>query len=591
MTNALALPSLKTSPFPRFLISGAMLLLALATLVVSPQMMAETPKIRAQVDRSHISQNESLNLTLRAYPQGSSKDIDFNKLKQHWDILSSNQANRYNSVNGNVESYSEWRLTIAPKGHGQLAIPVFQYKGAESYPINIQVKENTNAGAAHSNEPVFIDTDIDMDNVYIGQSFRYTVKVFHRINLGGIDPVQLNIPNAKVLPLEATAYRTERQGQQYAIQEYQFVIIPEKAGSLEIPSQAIRVMAASQRRSMFDSGIFGRSGGQMFRFNTTEKTITVKAPPANTDITRWLPSSDVQIQQTWSASPNQIELGTPITRTITVAGANVTGAQIIPLNAPKQPGLKVYPEAPVVEDMIENQQLNGVRQETYALVAQKPGTYELPAVEVQWWDVIQDQPRKAILPATPIEVTGALAQSTEPEIIQYIPDETSSDITRVRAEASSSAWWMWVSAVLLLSNIALLYLWLKARRQPASSAPLDPKKDKPTGQAHVKSTLKALQAACQQGQPADIRSHLILWARCYFNNQQLSKLDEVAERVSEDTAEMIQTLQANLYSHSGDRFATMDYLALFSAIKVESSIKKNLNARHEMSTLPPLNPT
>ena len=102
---------------------------ALTLLLISFSAMSLAKgQLVAKVDRTQVTLEETLKLTLRYNQQVMFGEPDFSLLNTNFDVLGNHRSNQYRSVNGRAESWTQWSLTLAPKKEGKLLIPSFEYE-------------------------------------------------------------------------------------------------------------------------------------------------------------------------------------------------------------------------------------------------------------------------------------------------------------------------------------------------------------------------------------------------------------------------------------------------------------------------------
>ena len=100
-----------------------------------------------------------------------------------------------------------------------------------------------------------------------------------------------------------------------------------------------------------------------------------------------------------------------MTRTITLRGDGLQGAQLPPITPPIINGLKFYPDQPKINNTENQYGRVGERIENIALVPTREGNWKIPEIRVPWWDTENKILQYAILPAREINVTGSVVSS------------------------------------------------------------------------------------------------------------------------------------------------------------------------------------
>ena len=94
------------------------LLLGLLTL---GQAMAQ--EIEVTVDRTEMARGETLTYTIRVFDQRQGMQLDLTPLTEDFDVLGTRTSSQIRSINGAVESWTDYIVTLFPLTEGELEIP------------------------------------------------------------------------------------------------------------------------------------------------------------------------------------------------------------------------------------------------------------------------------------------------------------------------------------------------------------------------------------------------------------------------------------------------------------------------------------
>ncbi|NDE57329.1 MAG: hypothetical protein EB071_10710, partial [Gammaproteobacteria bacterium] len=233
------------------------------------------------------------------------------------------------------------------------------------------------------------------------------------------------------------------------------------------------------------------------------------------------------------------------------------------------------------------------RQQKTALLAVRPGTYKVPAVEIPWWNTVKDQMEVVKVPAHEVTVLpaadgggGKTAAPPLPEIPEApAPKEPLVSVPLDAQKSDQSAgFWPWVSLSLGLGWVATLMLWWwRSRNQKV----IEPLRQEPAHAPKAGSQLKRLEAACLQGDPLAARQALEAWAQ--ENWPKLSSAERL-QALESDLGETWQDLNRHLYGHGGKgwdgqallRKAQSIVATMASAAGVKGSSKDVLESLHRL---------
>ncbi|MYM61849.1 BatD family protein [Pseudomaricurvus sp. HS19] len=538
---------------------------------------AAAGSLQATVDRNSISPEETFRLTLRYDSQVMMDAPEFSQLQQDFDILNTQRSNQFRSINGQNESWTQWVLTLAPRHEGTLLIPSFELKGAFSEAIEIKVQPGSGKTPSSSQE-VFMQTELQPETAYVQQQVLYTIRLFTRVPLTGLNRSELKIDNVQLKQVEETQYRKTVGGVDYGVVEIVYALFPQQSGSINIPATLWEVTAPDHSNRTYDP--FGRSSGKRLRLRTSPSTLEVKPKPDSYNGYVWLPADALQLSEEWSGNPERMKAGEPITRRLVLQGTGVLAAQLPPLQPGDVDGLRYYPDQPQSEESLGTSGVSTRKVESYAIVASKPGRYTLPPVVLSWWDNGSGRQRQLTLPAREIEVGAAsaarLPATATPEAVTALPAEehSSADSNLPEAGRPSAHNRSWFYSTLALAFLCLVLgmQWLRARRQLRA---LQPQKTSPYDQLSRSDAdaFKALRIASGKDDLQALRQALQQWAQIWWREQQQQR--PVAQRQamaalpglclqSPPLAQSLQQLDAALYGGHGS--ADFDGKQLMEAV-------------------------
>jgi len=535
--------------------------------------------LTASVDRDTIGLSETLILTLR-YDSQVNATPDYSLLQKDFEVLNTTSGRSMSIVNGHAESYTQWQISLAPRKIGKLLIPSFNINGDISDAIEINVGKQSSLAKATGSEPVSVEVTTDKDSVYAQEQIIFTVRLITHVSLNQAQMDPLSIPDTFVTELDEKNYKTNINGKPALIVEKRYAIFPLKAGTLTIP--ALRYQVAID-----DGDIWSRMSGNnnIVRLMTDEKTVEVKAAP--TDKTSWLPAEDLHISEHWSSDINNLKVGEPVSRTITVTAQGLTAAQIPPFPSHSIDGLTFYQDQAQTDDQKTKKGNQGSRIETTAIVPNKTGKFTLPETKIEWWNTKTQQYETASLPSVTLNVIsgGELqtqvtnSNSSAPTNSETISDQ-STDPTPDQAPITvnsvpvATPFWMYILlGITSLLSVFLFFAWWNLRQQfntyinRKSQQEIESAKSESDAWNLVKTRL-------QNDQLIELRQAIIEWAKHYWKNADFNSLQDIAERAesSELKLAFIQ-LDASLFNNDGVNLDKQNLKNLLSNLR-RGKIKK-----------------
>ena len=267
----------------------------------------QAQELELSVDRNEVARGETLTLTIRVFEQRQGMQLDLTPLTSDFDVLGTRTSSQIRSINGAVESWTDYIVTLFPLNEGELEIPPLEISGQTTEPITITVS-NEGPRSNQSDEELFLEIEVNKDAVYVQEQLLFTVRLYYTIN-GIRNPqfTELEMDDT-VIQLIGSPNQYEKliDGERFGVYEKRYVIFPQRSGPLDIPD------------ILFRGEVTDGSSNFVFRnLNTRRVTafiegisIDVKERPAavqNSDF--WLPVSGLTLEETWSADIDDLRVG------------------------------------------------------------------------------------------------------------------------------------------------------------------------------------------------------------------------------------------------------------------------------------------
>ncbi len=547
-------------------------------LLLSTQAWATS--FNASVDRKTISEQDTFTLILRYGGQAGFSSPDVSALKKDFHILNQQQSRKMTTINGQMESYTDWVLTLTPQRTGQLTIPSIEYDDEKTDPITVQVNAVSDDVKAQQEKEFFFDISVQKQpQYYVQQQILYTEKVYYSVQHDEPSLTSLDVTDARVEPLgDVRQYTTVIKGQRFGVYERNFAIYPEVSGELVIPGQRFQASV----RDPYDR--WGR--GRQASIVSKPISLTVNSIPAGYPQAPWLPASQLSISERFSTDPQDWQQGEPITRTITLKATGQPGNQLPPVPVPEIRNIRYYPDQTESSDDLSENGVEGTSVQSMALVPAASGKITLPEIRIPWWNVTKGQLEYAVLPAHTVTVAPAQnaaqnsGQNTVNGNTQSAAEASASDShsgnsnggTLVSADSHFSGLWPVLFALSLLVNIVLGWLLLKKPAAAMESAESDALQNE-------KQYWKALNTACRNGDAKDLHSALLKWANAALRNnldgsesskdRAITSLPQLAARYRDPALNSaLSELDALLFSAQGNSaYNGQNLLSLLKARK------------------------
>ena len=410
--------------------------------------VAAHAEVRAGIDRANIEENETFRLTIVSEAEIDAEP-DVSILEQHFEVGAPDTRVEARIFNGQLHRSMSWSYTLRPKLAGQIVIPAITVGQEKTSPLIVNVAEVSVAIPGEAE--VFVTAEVDRVETYVQAQVLVRIKMFLSVPTRQRTLRNPTFSGAEVL-IESVgddrSYEAIIGERPYQVFERVIALYPQESGEIDVSA------ARFEARLLRDGRITGRK-----TFDSEPLTVTVNpapAPPANYPDATWLPAYDLQLTEDWSRDSSTITAGEPLTRHVTINALGQLETQIPALSIPEIDGLNVYPDKPDLSRFLDEQGIRGQRRDQYALIGTDGGVVELPAVDLPWWNLSENEWQVASLPARTIEIE-ALA---EPEIIPT-NDDTVVDVVDAEVEpaAPASPFWRRAAELLAVIWLATLALW------------------------------------------------------------------------------------------------------------------------------------
>ena len=226
----------------------------------------------------------------------------------------------------------------------------------------------------------FVRARLEPDaTVTVGQPVSVVVEVLvPAYFMGAPQFAELDLSDALVLFEPRGVNFTERvDAETFAGQSRRYTIYPQRAGRYEIPEVSVGVR------------YFGGSGATDATVSTPPIIFEATIPPEAEGLGYFIATSRLTLEERLEPEAGGLRVGDALRRTVNVTVEGALSMVIPPIAFEPIPGLGVYPDPPVVRDEggARGQMIVGTRVDSASYVAEREGRYELPAIELSWWNV------------------------------------------------------------------------------------------------------------------------------------------------------------------------------------------------------------
>ncbi|MBQ4831845.1 protein BatD [Pseudoalteromonas sp. MMG010] len=505
-------------------------------LLLSASPLWAASQLQASVDKNPVLAGEFFVLSISIDDSVNNEQPDTAPLLKDFVVGPLSKSSRTNIINGSMNKQTTWSIKLMTRKEGEYIIPAFTVAGVSSNPITLTVTKR--AADADKNNDIYLETSLSADSLYVQEAGVYTVKLFLAKELLDGSLSAPTMPDAQLTQLgKQTEDYQLVNGKRYLVITREYLVQPQKSGVHTLQAPSFQGRVRQNYRQMAVSAL-----GQ-------DVTLEVKPIPANYQ-GDWLPSELVSLDEQWQPEDSTIEVGTPITRTITLTALGVTKDQLPDLEVGSVNEIRSYPDAKENNNAVRNGRVVSQQVASYALLPQTPGTYTLPKVTLPWFNTKINQISYASLPERTITVTPnsnsvnsqVVAPQTETQNIN--PENSSYKPTQDVVIKEKYPLWLIFIAVLgyILWLVTAIYFYFN---RSTTKAPIQ------VSQNSAKTVaLNTLKAHAKEKNYKAFYKHLMTYA-AQQTQQPYGGLDKLCEQLNNDQfTNAIKALQSRLYSNN-----------------------------------------
>ncbi|MCG9708563.1 BatD family protein [Pseudoalteromonas shioyasakiensis] len=516
-----------------------MRLLCCLLLIAAAPLWAAT-QLQASVDKNPVLAGEFFVLTISADDSINSEQPDTSVLLKDFVVGPTSVSSRTNIINGEISKQTNWSVKLMTRKEGTYTIPAFTVAGVSSKPIELTVAKRSQT--SEQNKEAFIKTSIKPTSLYVQEAGVYTVKLYLDNNKELLDG-NLTTPemeNAELTPINKQSEDYELiDGKRYLVITREYLVQPQKSGVNTITAPVFNGRIRQNYRQMAVSAM-----GE-------DVDIEIKPIPENYS-GAWLPSELVNLDEQWQPKDDTVEVGTPITRTITLTALGVTKEQLPDIDMPQVQGFRSYPDEKESNHLVRDGRVISQQTASYALLPQTPGTYTLPEIKLPWFNTKINRISYATIPARTLTVVPSTnpLTPTAPAIAEpqtASSNELSHTPTNVQTvtQVTSPMWLIIVAIVGYGLWLVTLVLYIKKR--PQQSTP------KALSKSVTSVSLNELKLFAKQNNSSAFYNALNLYAKQYTGKNVAAIEYLLASLKNTQLNDEIAKLRTKLYSSADEQ--------------------------------------
>ncbi|MEZ8542001.1 BatD family protein [Vibrio splendidus] len=207
---------------------------------------------------------------------------------------------------------------------------------------------------------------------------------------GGTRIGSIEIPNviAKQRNQLATNYTERVNGTTWSRQRWEVTLYPMTSGEFVIPTVPVRVQVSAPDGSNVGGTLYTQS--IKFEASLPSGLLDNESP--------WFSATEVDTEQQWQRSSENLKVGDAITRTVTIKAKDSLSV-LLPdvLNNKSTQQYQAYPQPNRLEDTQDRGNYRSSRIEETVYIIQQGGEFTLPEFSFQWWDSKNQRPENVVI--------------------------------------------------------------------------------------------------------------------------------------------------------------------------------------------------
>jgi hypothetical protein len=514
-------------------------------------------QVSATIDKNPVVVNESFILKITIDDDVNTNALNTSVLLKDFIVGRTSVSSQTSMVNFKTTRTTTWSTLLISKEAGDFIIPPLSIEGMQTQAINVQVLAEKDP-RAEKQQDLFITSEVSTKKVYVQQQLTLTVKLHFAAELKRGSLTEPTLEGASITQIGKDKEEdTVINGRRYRVIERTYAISPKSSGEfiLKSPVFSGEILVPSTRRN------------NMFSFSETKPVSVigddislVVRPIPDTFQGTWLPSDLLAIHQNWQPDVTTFKVGEPITRTITLTAAGLSEEQLPKLEITVPKGLKVYPDQAQLHTGMSSGHLVSQKVRNFAIVASKPGEYQLPEINIPWWNTVTNRYQVATIAAQKITVLPNRDLEVQPAAIT--PSQKIIQPPAQTIIVTQAPWLQWVFLALWLITALAWFISAKRSKPPLAHAPKN--------EAKNSNVYSSLLSACKNNQGLEVLALISPWIntlQSQAGRRITATLDDALLEINNVKFQQeIQSLQACYYGKDQTNWQSKALLTLIQEI-------------------------
>ena len=377
--------------------------------------------VNVSVDKQVMQEGDVLQLMIEVSGARDFPKIEMDKIKKNFEFVGGPyEQTSIEVINGKMKDTKTLTWTLSPRKTGNITISEIQGlidgKRFVSKPIKISVVNNLKKGSGNS---IFILAEVDKETAYLGEQITLTYKLYVDVNtkISGIDQFQMPDFNGfwveEIFTPQRLQYQNKNvlfQGRKYQVANLgQRALFPIAADKHIIPAVSIKTQIEKKNRNTRRDPFFDPFFNSFFTETQTKiikskkRNITIKPfpEPKPTDFSGAVGDFKINV----AIDQKEVEVNDGIIFTIILEGTGNLGLFTLPKVEFHQ-DLEAFPPNDDYKKDVFRNQITGSQKLEYVLIPRKPGHFEIPMIEMSFFNLKLDSWSSIKTDPVKIKVTG-----------------------------------------------------------------------------------------------------------------------------------------------------------------------------------------
>lgn len=387
-----------------------LLTLGLLWLVLACQVWAAG--VQVQADRDTVQVGDDFTLTFST-DQALTVSPDLTPLSKDFQVTGTSTSTNMQYINGQMTQQTGWIVSLFANRTGTLQIPSISFGTLSSEPMTIQVVDQGADPNSNPNTDILVELSAEPSNPYVQQQVIVTQRLLHVVPLlptrASMSHPELEKGKGLIQQLGNTKSGTvNRNGIRYQMIERRYAVFPQVSGEISIGRTVFQGALDDRRSRQLDP--FGIGGKQVRRFS---EPLVINVQPHPQVKSTWLPANSLTLNAHWEPVNKTLKAGEPVTLTIAIIADGLMAEQLPALDIKPPMGIKGYANQPEFRNDLGGSSVIGMREEKWVLIGTADGSYILPEIKIDWWDLKAKKMQTARIDPTPLKVVG-MGQTKQP---------------------------------------------------------------------------------------------------------------------------------------------------------------------------------